>query len=877
MVKKYSNFLQFILFFVLLIFIPTALKAQCAGDDAKFEVCDIPNPSSKAIPLFSKLLGTPIPGGTWSDDDDSGGLNATTGILNVQLIQQSGIYHYTYTVAGVAGCADNSATVEVTVGGYSGVTSPNVTVCSAVEYFNLFQAFSGLSLGPQSNGQWHNDTTNRDVGAVLYVKNLEGNFQFTYTMPAIGTCPAMSSTAIISIVRAPQSGEGNNLNLCASDGLSDYTNFDLNDLLSGEDAGGIWRENRVTGELTSSTDHFINIENIYNRYGVGEFLYTYRVIAPNPICSNEETTVRIRLEKKLDFTGAKVEITPNVLCEIDIPTAVYSVRITKGTAAIPNTNYYVTYNVSGPNAATETIMANFINGVLVFPVSSSYFQQVGRFTVDVTNIMAVNSFRACTNIINNLSGELNIYAIPDLTGAKIDKVIACQNNDALVKISSAVKIADGDYNILYNIDGASTATAQSARVTFIGGSGDFILPAILNSRSGNSVITITNITHVISGCTNTANIKGDIVTNPLPNAALLRIQIKDVCFGQPVTASVSGLGTLTDVTLSYILSNANTSTEQTVVLTTSNGTATFTIPAALLLNTGTTRATITNFKNNITGCGVPVTNLFVDFKLNPIPAAPVVSDQPFCKADLSTVANLQPNGSQYKWYISETATTPLANTYVLKSEDYYVRVTSSTNCTSEASKVTVIINDTLAPELNSDGADFCGLNAPTILDLSNRTNSPLTVVWYDAPNNGNLLPQTTALVDKKKYYGFDFSSSNGCYSYDSVEAIVSLTDCDGVPNTFFIPDGFSPNGDGVNDVFIIPDIDFLYPDYTLEIFNRYGNGMYKGGKDKPGWDGINYETKGISSGVAPNGVYFYIINFNKGNKPPVQGRLYLNR
>jgi gliding motility-associated-like protein len=168
------------------------------------------------------------------------------------------------------------------------------------------------------------------------------------------------------------------------------------------------------------------------------------------------------------------------------------------------------------------------------------------------------------------------------------------------------------------------------------------------------------------------------------------------------------------------------------------------------------------------------------------------------------------------------------------------------------------------------------LNAPTIADLSNNTNSPSTVVWYDAPN-GNLLPPTTALVDKKDYYGYDLSSTTNCRSYNNIIVTVSLTECDNVPNNFFIPDGFSPNGDGVNDVFVIPDIDFLYPDYTIEIFNRYGNGMYRGGKDKPGWDGINYETQGINHGIAPNGVYFYVLHFNKDNKPPQQGRLYLNR
>lgn len=128
----------------------------------------------------------------------------------------------------------------------------------------------------------------------------------------------------------------------------------------------------------------------------------------------------------------------------------------------------------------------------------------------------------------------------------------------------------------------------------------------------------------------------------------------------------------------------------------------------------------------------------------------------------------------------------------------------------------------------------------------------------------------------KKYYAFDFSTEN-CLSYDYTEVTVSLTDCEVVPPDFFIPDGFSPNGDGVNDVFVITNIDFLFPDYQIEIFNRYGNGMYRGGKDKPGWDGINYETQGLNHGTAPNGVYFYVIHFNKGNTPPKQGRLYLNR
>ena len=47
-------------------------------------------------------------------------------------------------------------------------------------------------------------------------------------------------------------------------------------------------------------------------------------------------------------------------------------------------------------------------------------------------------------------------------------------------------------------------------------------------------------------------------------------------------------------------------------------------------------------------------------------------------------------------------------------------------------------------------------------------------------------------------------------------------------NLFFIPDGFSPNGDGVNDNYFIPYIEYFYPKYTYEIFNRYGQSLFRG-------------------------------------------------
>jgi gliding motility-associated-like protein len=139
------------------------------------------------------------------------------------------------------------------------------------------------------------------------------------------------------------------------------------------------------------------------------------------------------------------------------------------------------------------------------------------------------------------------------------------------------------------------------------------------------------------------------------------------------------------------------------------------------------------------------------------------------------------------------------------------------------------------------------------------------------------LTSTTLLRDKATYYGFDLSIVTSCISDNYLGVTVSLFDCNPDEYAFFIPDGFSPNGDNVNDTFRIPNIEFLYPDYTLEIFNRYGNVMFKGNRNKPNWDGRNSESAGFGDGIVPNGVYFYVVNFNKDNRRPQQGRLYLNR
>jgi len=65
----------------------------------------------------------------------------------------------------------------------------------------------------------------------------------------------------------------------------------------------------------------------------------------------------------------------------------------------------------------------------------------------------------------------------------------------------------------------------------------------------------------------------------------------------------------------------------------------------------------------------------------------------------------------------------------------------------------------------------------------------------------------------------------------------------------YIPNVFSPNGDGVNDIFMAG--------YDLQVFDRAGNSLYKG---NTGWDGT-YHGK-----TADNDTYFYLINYKDKNQ-----------
>lgn len=92
---------------------------------------------------------------------------------------------------------------------------------------------------------------------------------------------------------------------------------------------------------------------------------------------------------------------------------------------------------------------------------------------------------------------------------------------------------------------------------------------------------------------------------------------------------------------------------------------------------------------------------------------------------------------------------------------------------------------------------------------------------------------------------------------------------------FFIPEGFSPNGDGINDLFVIRGID-MYPNNSIDIFNRWGNIVFKAHPYQNTWDGTTTMGVNVGGDELPIGTYFYLFDFGNTSKI-IKGTIYLNR
>ncbi len=159
--------------------------------------------------------------------------------------------------------------------------------------------------------------------------------------------------------------------------------------------------------------------------------------------------------------------------------------------------------------------------------------------------------------------------------------------------------------------------------------------------------------------------------------------------------------------------------------------------------------------------------------------------------------------------------------------------------------------------------------------------------WTDVDNSGalnNSVFSPEGLTGSS--YTFEYTvMQDGCVTTATVEMTFSQDECGIVLpcGSVAVYNAFSPNNDGVNEVFMIENLQQFdcYPTNIVRIYNRYGVLVYEAKQ----YDNDGTSFKGISEGRAnvgdelPTGTYFYVVQYTttEGSTVSLDGYLYLSR
>ncbi|MBC5993980.1 Ig-like domain-containing protein [Pontibacter cellulosilyticus] len=261
------------------------------------------------------------------------------------------------------------------------------------------------------------------------------------------------------------------------------------------------------------------------------------------------------------------------------------------------------------------------------------------------------------------------------------------------------------------------------------------------------------------------------------------------------------------------------------------------------------------FRRLVTSAGCTDTSDVVSITIIPVPAAPklTVQNAKACVGESATLTVENPNGETYEWYDVATGGSPIfigpvfQTPTLTQSVMYFVQAVSASGCTS-TTRTTATVT-VVTPQANA-GEDVTIIQGRTV-EL--RASGGDTYVWEPAeglsdPN----VPNPVASPDKTTTYTVTVTTAEGCVDTDevTVEVIPAIT----------VPNAFTPNRDGVNEIWEIENIQ-NYPEARVEVFNRWGNLIFTSNGYGTPWDGT-YKGEDL-----PVATYYYMIYLNKSEKP----------
>ena len=832
------------------------------------EFCESALPSS--FDLFSLLDGEDINGlwtqGTLSSDP------AVTSPIDLTGFTP-GTYNFTYTHNVAPNpCPEESTTVQIIVNPQPDTGVPTTAIfCENDLAANSPLDLFGQLTGNEPGGTWTDDSsTGALTGSDVDITGLTiGSYNFTYSITSVDGC-TNSSTVVLSIVPAPESGVANSpATYCIADITAGQV-YNLFDLLEGEDQAGTWSDDDLSGALTGNS---VALDALAS----GTYNFTYDV-TPIGSCDDVDVTVSI----VINDTPAPTATATQEFCDSAIVsdltatgTSIQWYDVASGGIALAGDVALVDAQVY---YATQTIGCESSNRVAVTAV---IYQSPNSGNLSAAPISSCENNNAI-DLFNGLDGTQDaggVWQDTDGTGALTGNIF------------DATLVSPGTYQFRYYVSASSPCIDVFTDITVT-----IETPLSAGSDSSLDACTVDSTTDLFS-LLGSADIGGT---------------------WSPALASGTGVfdpSTDTSGTYTYTISNSCGTDSSDVVVTVtqapdagidntisicvidgtidlfaqlggtpdSNGVWSPALPSGTGVFDPNSDASgvYTYTVTAVSPCATDAVSQ-VTVTVNDSSAPVVVNANPaFCLVDNPTVADLDAAlniTGTVTWYADASLAIALnATDALVDGEDYFATQTNSTGCESSQNvQVDVTVNDASTPTFIDPNLELCINDNPTIMDLTlniSEYDSNLdNVIWYDSATGGSTISNSTMLANAVTYYASLYDANTGCESSVRSAITPDLSAC----GKIVLPDGFSPNGDGINDTYSYNNLEIIYPNFEIEIFNRYGNAVYKGNASTPRFDGTSNQSS-IGNGKLPVGVYFYVFKFNDNENKPEQGRLYISR
>jgi gliding motility-associated-like protein len=341
--------------------------------------------------------------------------------------------------------------------------------------------------------------------------------------------------------------------------------------------------------------------------------------------------------------------------------------------------------------------------------------------------------------------------------------------------------------------------------------------ATLSAATGNSVIAFPNSTTVYTitatdsnSCKNTKTVT--LQVNPLPPVTVTPAS-GSVCAGDILQLTANG-----SVSYTWNASGTLNTTTGPVVIATPLTTTTYYV-------TGT----------DANSCKKQVSVMVV---VNPLPRPNLGVDKSICKESATVLS--PGNFKNYVWYDNSTAPTHAINNLGL----YWVKVENNFGCIA-SDTIRIISFFTNPANFLPGDTSFCRGNQHVI-----HVPGYTQYLWDD----GSIFPSIT--IKRFGQITLTVKDNNGCYGTDSMRLF------DAKCIRYALPNAFTPNKDGKNDVFR-PFLTQIVTDYNMTIWNRWGEIMYTSSEPQKGWNGY-YKAQQQSPGT-----YIYSIRFTDSDGLPV--------